>query len=307
MCSSQTADNHVQHLLTTDKIIRATAFDHAVRAFACCSTQVCQEAVWLHNLSPIAAAALGRLMTGLLMLAEDLDKPGDSLSAIVRADGPLGGLTVVAEQNATVRGMVQQPVVETGHRSNGKLDVGAAVGKGTLTIIRDLQLKEPYVGRVALVSGEIAEDLASYLAVSEQIPSIVSLGVKMTAQGITHAGGLMVQLMPETDTKIVEYLEEQVRRFPETTTLLEQGATPEDMLRLLLGETLQIHTERPCAYACPCSHERMVKNLIAMGQTELSQLAEDSEGIELQCHFCSKQYHFSQREVGQLITVAQKR
>jgi molecular chaperone Hsp33 len=285
-----------------DIIVRATAHNDQLRAFACRTTGVCREAVRLHGLAPAAAAALGRLMSGVLMLAQDLDQPGDSMTAIVHSDGPLQGMTVIGEQDATVRGTVLQPVVETHYRAEGKLDIGSAVGRGTLTIIRDMRLKEPYVGRVALVSGEIAEDLATYLAISEQIPSVVSLGVKMDRQGITHAGGLMIQLLPDADEGLAEWLEGQIAVFPDVTTLLEEGVTPEEMLSRLLGaDQVRIHARTPCAYACPCSRERMSRNLIAMGKDELVALARDEDGINLECHFCGRHYHFHKDEVQKLL------
>lgn len=285
-----------------DLIIRATAFDNAVRAFACRTTKLCREAVLIHGLSPAAAAAMGRLLSGVLMLSQDLDKPGDTITAVIQSDGPIQGMTVIGEYGATVRGSILQPVVETVYMARGKLDIGAVVGKGTLMVIRDQQLKEPYVGRIALVSGEIAEDLASYLAISEQIPSVVSLGVKMTRDGVSHAGGLMLQLLPDADDTVVKAIERQLETFPDMTTLLESGATPEEMLRLLTGPGgLDVHSKTPCAYACPCSRERMTRNLIAMGLEELNQLAGDPDGIELQCHFCGARYRFSQGEVRQLL------
>ena len=297
MCNAIMPDNEPD-----DLIIRATAFDDAVRAFACRTTRTCREAARLHGLSPSAAAAMGRLLSGVLMLAQDLDKPGDTVTAVIQSDGPIQGMTVIGEHDATVRGSILEPVVETRYKARGKLDVGSAVGKGTLTVIRDQQLKEPYVGRIALVSGEIAEDLASYLAISEQIPSLVSLGVKMTREGISHAGGLMLQLLPDADETVIQALERQLETFPDMTTLLESGATPEEMLRLLTGSGgLDIHSQTRCAYACHCNRERMARNLIAMGQDEINQLAEDPDGIELQCHFCASRYVFSQADVRQLL------
>lgn len=286
----------------SDHIVRATACGNAMRAFACRTSDTCREAVRLHDLSPVAAAAIGRLMSGVLMLGCDLDQPGDTITALVQGDGPLQNITVVGEENATVRGTVRQPHVETRYLKSGKLDIGSALGKGTLTIIKDMRLKEPYIGRVALVSGEIAEDIAAYLSISEQIPSIVSLGVKMDRGGITHAGGLMVQLLPNAGEDIVSWLEERVCHLPDVTAMIEDGATPAAMLARLLGEeNMTIHEQVPCSYACPCNRERMVKNLLAMGRKELGELAQDPHGISLECHFCDRHYHFSQTEIRQLL------
>ncbi len=285
-----------------DYIVRGTALQGAVRIFACRTIQTCREAVRIHGLSPLAAAAMGRLMSGVLMLTQDLDLPGDTITAVIRCQGPLQGLTVVGEQNATVRGTVMQPVVETVYQKPGKLDVGAALGKGTLTVIRDMQLKEPYTGQVELVSGEIAEDLTAYLAISEQIPTLISLGVKMDQQGITQAGGLMVQMMPDADASVADYLEKRIGGFPEISYLLEEGFNPHQILDLLLGDPdIHYHTVTPCSYACPCSRERMERNLIALGHEELSKLAEDPQGINLVCHFCGSTYSFKQQEIESLV------
>ncbi len=285
-----------------DYIVRATALKGAVRAFACRTTDTCREAVRLHQLSPLAAAALGRLMSGVLMMTQDLKREEDSITAIIHCDGPLQGLTVIGEGDATVRGLVNQPVVETRYVRPGKLDVGSAVGAGTLTILRDLSLKEPYIGKVKLVSGEIAEDLTYYLAVSEQIPTAISLGVKMDQEGIHHAGGMMVQLLPDAEDSVAEYLETRLAGFPEISHLMEEGFNPHQILDLLFGDPdIQFYTVTPCSYACHCSRERMEKNLIALGKKELGELALDPAGINLECHFCSTHYYFSQQEIRTLL------
>ncbi len=285
-----------------DYIVRATALKGAVRAFACRTTAICREAARLHQLSPLAAAALGRLMSGVLMLTQDLKRTEDSITAIIQGDGPLQGLTVIGEGDATVRGLVVQPVVETHYLSPGKLDVGSAVGEGTLTITRDMGLKEPYTGRVRLVSGEIAEDLTYYLAVSEQIPTAVSLGVKMDREGVLLAGGLMVQLMPDAGDEVAEYLERRVAGFPEITHLMSEGFNPHQLLDLLLGDPdIQYNDVTPCFYRCHCSRDRMARNLITLGRSELAELAADPAGINLECHFCSQHYHFDQREISELL------
>ena len=285
-----------------DYIVRATAYQGAVRAFACRTSEICREAVRLHNLSPVAAAALGRLMSGALMLAHDLKSVDHSITAIVRGDGPLQGMTVIARGDNSVRGLVVQPVVEASYIRPGKIDVGAAVGAGTLTIMRDLGLKEPYVGRVRLVSGEIAEDLTYYLAVSEQIPSAVSLGVRMGQEGILQAGGLIIQLMPEAGEEIAAHLESRVAGFPEISGLMDDGFNPHQLLDLLLGDPdIRYLSVAPCSYVCRCSRERMLRNLVALGREELTGLAGETAGVNLQCHFCIKDYHFSQREVKGLL------
>lgn len=306
--SEQDPKNQNRSLITADQdpggdyIVRATALDHSIRAFACRTTQTCQEATRIHQLSPSAATALGRLMSGLLMMAQDLKSPEDSISAVIRSDGPLQGLTAVATGQSTVRGLVQQPVVETHYQKPGKLDIGHAVGSGSLRIIRDMGLKEPYIGQVELISGEIAEDLAAYMMQSEQTPTILSLGVLLDRDGIRHAGGLMVQLMPDAGEDITAYLEERAQGFPEISFLLQEGFNPQQLIDLLIGDpNIVYHQLQNCRYACSCSRDRMQRNLIALGRNDLSELAEDEKGIELTCHFCNQKYHFSQNDLRQLI------
>lgn len=285
-----------------DYIVRATAYQGAVRAFACRTTETTREAVRLHGLSPVAAAALGRLMSGVLMMAQDLKTPDDSITAIIRSNGPLSGMTVVADGRATVRGLVNVPTAETTYLRPGKIDVGAAVGEGSLTIMRDMGLKEPYIGTVQLVSSEIAEDLTYYLAVSEQIPSAVSLGVRMDQQGVLQSGGLLVQLLPDAGDEVVEHLEKRVSGFPEITHLMEEGFNPHQLLDLLFGDPdITYHSVTPCSYQCHCTRERMLGNLAALGRNDLTELAADPAGVDIVCHFCSSHYHFDQKDVEELL------
>ncbi len=305
--SSHTSSS-CQSLITADQdpggdyIVRATALDNAVRAFACRTTQTCQEATRIHQLSPASATALGRLMSGLLMLAQDLDQPEQSISAIIRSNGPMQGLTAVATGRSTVRGLVRQPVVETVYRQPGKLDIGQAVGEGTLRIIKDSGLKEPYIGQVDLLSGEIAEDLAGYLLQSEQVPTILSLGVLLDRDGIRQAGGLLVQLMPDAGDDIMAYLESRAAGFPDITFLLQEDFNPQQLIDLFIGDpNIIYHSLQSCRYECSCHRDRMMRNLIALGAAELADLAADPQGIELSCHFCNKKYRFSQPELQQLL------
>lgn len=297
-----------QSLITADQdpgvdyIVRATALDHSVRAFACRTTMTCQEATRMHNLSPSSATALGRMMSGLLMMAHDLKGENESISAIIKSDGPIGGMTVVATGQGTVRGFVNQPVVDTVYQKPGKLDIGTSVGKGTLRVIRDSGMKEPYMGQVDLLSGEIAEDLAGYLYQSEQIPTVLSLGVLLDRDGIQHAGGLMVQLMPDAGDDIAAYLESRAAGFPELSFLLQEGFNPQQLIDLFIGDQhIVYHSLQTCRYACTCSRERMTRSLVALGRDELKDLATDPQGIELTCHFCNKKYHFPQAGLQDLI------
>lgn len=287
-----------------DYIVSALALNGQVRAFACRTTRLCQEAQDIHQMSPVAAVALGRLMTGTLLMAEQgLKNDSDTISMIIRSNGPLQGMTVVGTGHQTVRGYCYQPVVETLHKRPGKLDIGQAVGEGTLTVIKDLGLKEPYMGKVELVSGEIAEDLTYYLASSEQTPSAVGLGVLVDANGISHAGGFMVQMLPDATEETIQYLETRLGGFPEVTYWMQEGFNPDQILDLLFGDPgIQYFCHKPLSYACTCSHERMEQNLIALGARELADLAQDPAGVNLECHFCASHYPFSQEELQNMLT-----
>ncbi len=287
----------------SDYMVTATALNGKVRALAVRSTKLVSEALRIHKTSPVATAALGRFLTGTLFLAETLKGENDSLTANIRSDGPLQGMTAVADSHGHVRGYALEPVVETTYNRPGKLNVGAAVGSGKLTVVKDFGLKEPYVGQVELVSGEIAEDFTYYLASSEQTPSIVSLGVGLDSNGVTCAGGFMVQLLPGADEETIEYLEKRVGGgFPDVTFLLNEGMNPEKILDMFLGdEKICFLQGFPVSYKCNCSRDRMERNLLAIGRKDLSELSEDPNGIDLECHFCDQRYHFSQEDVKNLL------
>ncbi len=283
----------------SDYIVTATALSGKVRALAIRSTNLVKEALRIHKTSPVATAALGRFLTGTLFLADTLKGDGDSLTVNIRSDGPLQGMTAVADSHGNVRGYCLEPVVETTYHRPGKLNVGAAVGNGKLTVVKDFGLKEPYVGQVELVSGEIAEDFTYYLASSEQTPSIVSLGVGIDANGVTCAGGFMVQLLPGADEETISYLENRVSGgFPDVTFLLTEGMNPEKILDMFLGDKdICFLAGRKVAYKCNCSRDRMERNLMAIGKKDLTELSQDPNGIDLECHFCDQKYHFSQEDV----------
>ena len=286
-----------------DYLVSALALKGQVRAFACRTTRLCQEAQEIHKMSPTAAIALGRLMTGtLLMAAQGLKSESDTITTIVRGNGPLQGMTVVGTGHQTVRGYCYQPVVESVHKRPGKLDIGQAVGEGTLTVIKDLGLKEPYMGKVELVSGEIAEDITYYLASSEQTPSAVGLGVLVDAQGISQAGGFLIQMLPDASEETIQYMETRLGGFPEVTYWMQEGFNPDQILDLLFGDPqIEYFTHLPLKYACTCSRERMEKNLLALGHVDLAELAQDPDGVNLECHFCATHYRFSQQHVQKLL------
>ncbi|HBY32541.1 MAG TPA: Hsp33 family molecular chaperone HslO [Clostridiales bacterium] len=288
----------------SDYIVTATALSGKVRALAIRSTELVKEALRIHKTSPVATAALGRFLTGTLFVADTLKGEGDTITANIRSDGPLQGMTAVADSHGNVRGYCLEPVVETTYHRPGKLNVGAAVGSGKLTVVKDFGLKEPYVGQVELISGEIAEDFTYYFASSEQTPSIVSLGVGLDAKGVTCAGGFMVQLLPGADEETISYLEDRVNGgFPEVSFLLQEGMNPEKILDMFLGDKDICFLEgRKVAYKCNCSRDRMERNLMAIGKKDLTELSLDPKGIDLECHFCDQRYHFSQEDVKALIS-----
>ena len=288
----------------SDYIVTATALSGKVRALAVRSTELVKEALRIHKTSPVATAALGRFLTGTLFVADTLKGEGDTITANIRSDGPLQGMTAVADSHGNVRGYCLEPVVETTYHRPGKLNVGAAVGSGKLTVVKDFGLKEPYVGQVELISGEIAEDFTYYFASSEQTPSIVSLGVSLDTNGVTCAGGFMVQLLPGADEETISYLEYRVNGgFPVVSFLLQEGMNPEKILDMFLGDKDICFLEgRKVAYKCNCSRDRMERNLMAIGKKDLTELSLDPNGIDLECHFCDQRYHFSQEDVKALIS-----
>lgn len=284
----------------SDYVVRATAADNTVRAFATVTTGLVQEAREIHGMSGVASAALGRTMTAAVMMAGMLKGDKDILTLQVKGNGPLGGIVVVTDSKANVRGYVQRPYVSLPLNEKGKFDVAGAIGtEGYLNIIKDLGMKEPYVGYVELVSGEIGEDIAYYFAYSEQTPSVVSLGTLVAPdESILHAGGFIIQLMPGAEDGIISYLEDKIANTPSVTSLLKEGKTPEEILGIFLGEKSLVITDRTiCQYRCTCSRERMERGLISLGPKEIIDMAREQHGAELQCHFCNSKYPFTEEEL----------
>jgi len=286
-----------------DHIIRATAADGAVRAFAAVTTEMVQQAHLTHKTSGVASAALGRTLTAAAMMSRMMKNEQDVLTIQIKGDGPLGGIIVVTDAESNIRGYVYNPQVYLPLNAAGKFDVGQAVGKnGYMNVIKDLGLKEPYVGYVDLVSGEIGEDIAYYFAISEQIPTVVALGVMVDPdESIVTAGGYLIQLMPGADQELVEYLEDKVFFADSITTMLTDGLEPSQILERLLGEKgLEIIDKLPCKYQCNCSRSRMERNLISLGDKEILEMADEQHGAELQCHFCNNKYYFTENELRSL-------
>lgn len=276
-------------------IVRATAANAQIRAFACTTRELVETARKAHNTSPVMTAALGRLLTAGAMMGSMLKSEDDLLTLQIRGDGPAKGLTVTADSKGTVKGYAIVPDVILPANSVGKLDVSGALGYGTLSVIKDMGLKEPYVGQVALQTGEIAEDLTYYFATSEQVPSSVGLGVLMERDNtVKQAGGFLIQLMPFTEDAVIEKLEQNLSKVASVTSMLESGMTPEDILHTLLeGFDVEIMETGETRFACNCSKSRVEKALISIGKKEIQDMIDDGEPIEVKCHFCNTGYEFS--------------
>ena len=286
-----------------DYIIRATAANDQIRAFAAVTTEMVETAREHHNTSPVATAALGRLLTAGAMMGSMMKGEKDVLTLQIKAGGPLQGITVTADSQGNVKGYVGNPDVCIPANSKGKLDVAGAVGPGFLTVIKDMGLKEPYSGQVMLQTCEIAEDLTYYFATSEQVPSSVGLGVLMEKDNtVKQAGGFIIQLMPFTDDEVINKLEENLKKVTSVTSLLEEGHTPESLLKLILdGFDVEIMETVPTQFYCNCSKERVEKALISVGKKEIKEMIDDGKEIELNCHFCNKNYIFTVDELKSIL------
>lgn len=284
-------------------VIRAMALNGQLRAFACTTRDIAEEQRRIHNTSPICTAAVGRSMSAALMLAADMKGEKDILTLSIKGDGPIGGITVTADSHGHVKGYCRNNNVILPANKDKHLNVGAAVGKGVLSVIRDVGLKEPYVGQTQLQTGEIAEDLTYYLAVSEQVPSSVGLGVLMSRDNtVEQAGGFIIQLMPGASEETVSRLEERLSGIHSVTDMLKNGMSPEDMLFSILGDMeLRILDKKELSYHCDCSRERVEKALLSISRDELMQLIEEGETQEVNCDFCGKHYSFSSSELRALI------
>lgn len=288
-----------------DYMVRATAANGQIRAFAATTKDLVETARRAQNTSPVATAALGRLLTASVMMGSMMKNDTDLLTINVRGDGPMKGITVTADNKGNAKGYVMEPMVLLPANARGKLDVGGAVGKGFLNVIKDIGLKDPYVGQVELVSGEIAEDLTYYYAVSEQTPSSVALGVLMSKDNtVEQAGGFILQLMPGADDSIVDKLEARLAGVSSVTSMLSAGKNPEAILKDLLGEFgLEIMNDMAVQFYCNCSRERVEKALISIGRDEIQAMIDDGKPVELKCHFCNSAYEFS---VGELEGILRK-
>lgn len=287
----------------SDYIVRAAAADSQIRAFAATTRETVETARAAHNTSPVATAALGRLLTAGAMMGTMMKGEKDLLTLQIKGSGPIGGITVTADSLGRVKGYVDHPDVILHANEKGKLDVAKAVGQGMLRVIRDMGMKEPYVGQTVLQTSEIAEDLTYYFATSEQVPSSVGLGVLMERDNtVKQAGGFIIQLMPFTDEKIIDELEKKLSGITSVTAMLDAGMTPEQILEQILGEFgLEITDTVPTQFYCNCSKERVEKALISIGKKELQSMIADGKAVNLNCHFCNTDYEFGIEDLKRIL------
>ena len=292
-----------------DQLVRAITTDGMVKATAVSTRELTERARQIHRTLPVATAALGRTLAAASMLGNALKGEGASVTLSIRGGGPLGNILVVSDNEGNVRGTVDNPALDIPLRPDGKLDVGTAVGTdGTLTVIRDLNMKEPYVGSVELLSGEIADDLASYFVESEQIPSACGLGVLVDRdQSVRCAGGYLIQLLPGADEDTIIKVEGGVLAAGAVTGMLDANPDPEVMLRTILSDfEVEILEKSPIEYRCDCSRERMERALISLGPDELRSLIEEQETADLSCRFCDQTQHFAKEELLKMLETMQK-
>lgn len=287
----------------TDYIVRATAANHQIRAFVATTKGLVEEARKAHNTSPVATAALGRLLTAGSMMGSMMKGEKDLLTLQIKCSGPIGGLTVTADAKANVKGYVYHPEVMLPPNAKGKLDVGKALDLGVLSVIKDLGLKEPYVGQTQLVSGEIAEDITYYFANSEQVPSAVALGVLMNKDNtVKQAGGFILQLMPFAEEAVITKLEEKIAAIDSITSLLDNAMTPEKILDYVLGDFgVEIMDTLPTQFHCNCEKKRVEKAIVSIGRKDIQEMIDDGKPIEVNCHFCNKNYKFELEELKDII------
>ena len=286
-----------------DYIVRATAANSQIRAFAATTRNVVETARKAHNTSPVATAALGRLLTAGAMMGSMMKNDTDMLTLQIKCEGPIQGLTVTADAKGNVKGYVENPNVMLPPSPKGKLDVAAALDLGVLSVIKDMGLKEPYVGQTILTTSEIAEDLTYYFATSEQVPSSVGLGVLMEKDNtVKQAGGFIVQVMPFVEDAVVDKLEANIAKIDSVTSMLDRGDTPERILETVLaGMDVEYTDTIPTGFYCNCSKERVEKALISIGKKDIQEMIDDGKDIEMHCHFCNTSYQFGVDELKEIL------
>lgn len=290
-----------------DVIIRGNSMDGAIRVFVAITTDLVNDAQKIHKTYPTATAALGRTLTISAIMGAGLKNDTDSTTIQFKGDGPLGSIVAVCDNQSRVRGYVVNPYADPERKENGKLDVGGALGKGYLNVIRDLGMKEPYCGQVPIVTGEIAEDMTYYYATSEQIPTAIALGVLVNPDmSVKSSGGFMLQLMPEATEEMAEKLEEIMKHLPPITEMIENGLSAEDILFTITDGFDMIMENKTITpkYECKCSKERMEQALISIGQEELESIISEQGEAELTCQFCDNKYKFNKTELEELLKQA---
>lgn len=286
-----------------DYIVRATAAGQQLRAFAITSRNITEKARSIHNTSPVATAALGRLLTAASMMGSMMKGEKDVLTLQIECGGPIGGLMVTSGSDGNVKGYVNNPGILLPPNPQGKLDVAGALGPGFLNVIRDTGLKEPYNGQTHLVSGEIAEDLTYYYATSEQVPSSVGLGVFMDKDNtVKQAGGFIIQVMPDADDEVIDRLEKSINSIKSVTDMLENGMGPEDILEYIIKDgSVEILEKIPVQYYCNCSKDRVSRVISSLGRSGLQEMIEEGSPVEVNCHFCNSHYVFDMEDLKKLI------
>ena len=287
-----------------DYIVRASLANDSVRAFAISSTHLVAEARERHRTLPVVTAALGRLLSAGAIMGSMMKGDKDIVTVSLKGDGPAGYITVTADSHGHVKGFPGNPNVDIPRKYAGKLDVGAAVGRGLLTVSYDLGLKEPYSGQVEIQTGEVAEDLAYYFTVSEQLPSAVGLGVMVdTDSSVKHAGGFIVQLLPDAPEDVIELLEKKLANLEPVTTMMEQGMTPEEMLlHIFEGVDIEFTERHDVEFYCDCSKEKVKRALAAISDKDLQDIVNDGEDIEVKCYFCNTAYKFSIADIKDILS-----
>lgn len=293
-----------------DYIIRGASTDESIRFFSCITTEMVEEARRIHDCSPVSIAALGRMLTAGSMMGTMLKSDKDTMTLQINGKGPAGNIVVISDNTGNVKGYIANNNVELMHHPDGKLDVGRAVGvNGVLTVIKDLGMKEPYVGQIPIISGEIGDDISSYFATSEQTPTAVGLGVLVEVDGhIAAAGGFIIQLMPEADEETIEKLEKRLGGIRSVTEMVNSGLDAVGIIREILGDIeFKVYEEKEIAYKCNCSKERLERALISIGKAELAEIIQEQGKAELVCHFCNSKYHFDREELVDLLDKATTR
>lgn len=292
--------------MSNDYIVRATAANAQIRAFATTTRATVEAARVAHDTSPVVTAALGRLLTAGAMMGSMLKGDKDILTLQMRGNGPMKGLTVTADSQANVKGYAIEPQAMLPANALGKLDVGGAIGLGVLSVIKDMGLKDPYVGQVELQTGEIGDDLTYYFATSEQVPSCVGLGVLMEKDNtVKQAGGFIIQLMPFAEEEVIAKLEEKLANVNSVTSMLDSGMGPEEILEFFLGDMdLEIMDKMPTGFSCNCCKEKIEKAIISIGKKDITSMIEDGKPIEVKCHFCNTGYEFDVEELKDILEKA---